>query len=259
MDSGGIVSTALTNFYDAVAGVLLGWHWVFSHVWSQDSGWSWLAATVALAITVRALLSPLSIFAVKARRLIYRMHPRIVELQREYGHDRKRLSQEQTKLWKERRFNPLLTIPVALVQGVIFLLMFGLYFPPMQAENAPPLLSGDAGRSLADATILGVSGGDTFVDSTGVATKVMAASLVILIVAAAFRIQRQLTTTNMPQDSSGSYKPQEKFLLYLTPVLWALVGFFMLLDGLFFFATWYGWLLAEQSMVIRAESVASAG
>ena len=259
MDSGGFVSTAFTNFYDAVAGVLLGWHWVFSHVWSRDSGWSWLAATVALAITVRALLSPLSIFDVKARRLMYRMHPRIAELRREYAHDRKRLGQEQKKLWQENRLNPLLTIPLGLVQGVTFLLMFGMYFPPIQAEDAPPLLSGDEGRSLANATFLGVSGGDAFVDSMGVATKVMAASLLILIVVATFRIRRQLTTTNMPPSNIGTHESHEKFLLFLTPVLWVLAGFFMVLDGLFFFAAWYGWLLAEQSIVIRAESPAPGG
>ena len=240
-------------FFDGVAGVLLGWRSLFSHISSPDSGWTWLAATVALAITIRMLMAPLSIYEVKNSRTMRRLSPQIEELRREHGDDNKRISQEQRRIWKEVGAHPLLVIPVLLLRGIIFLLFVGVFFPPLQAEDGPPLLSGEPGDSLAKAKIFGDSNGATLIDADHGATKLLAALLLLLVIATVFGTRRQLATANMPPGANDPYKGPESLLLVLPLAAWALAGFFFPVEGLFFFAAWYLWTLAEQSIVIRYE------
>ena len=47
-------SAIMTPLYYAVSGVLLAWHWLFSQVLSEDSGWTWALAIVGLTVTIRA-------------------------------------------------------------------------------------------------------------------------------------------------------------------------------------------------------------
>jgi YidC/Oxa1 family membrane protein insertase len=220
---------------------------------SPDSGWTWIAATVALAITVRMLLAPLSIYEVKNSRTMRRLSPQVEELRREHGDDNKRMSQEQRKLWKEVGAHPLLVIPVLLLRGIIFLLFLAFFFPPLQAEDAPRLLSGEPGESFAKATIFGDSNGATLIDAGHGATKLLAAVLVVLIIATLITARRQHPNANMPSGTKALYEGPEKLLLVVPPAAWALAGLFFPVEGLFFFATWYLWTLGEQSMVIRYE------
>ena len=103
---GDIGSAIMTPLYYAVSGVLLAWHKLFSTLLSEDSGWTWALAIVGLTVTIRALLIPLFVKQIKSSRNMQLLQPQIKELQKKYGHDRERLTQEQMKLWKETGTNP---------------------------------------------------------------------------------------------------------------------------------------------------------
>lgn len=57
-----------------------------------------------------------------------------------------------------------------------------------------------------------------------------------------------LNSTNGPHHSR-----QETFLLYAVPVVWAIALFIVPLCGLFFFAAWNLWELAQQYIVVHHE------
>ena len=249
----GMVQALIYAFFDFVAVVLVGSRSLFSNFMSPDSGWTWIAATVALAITIRLLLAPLSIYEVKNSRTMRRLSPQVEELRREHGDDNKRLNQEQRKLWKEAGAHPLLVIPVLLLRGIIFLLFLASFFTPLQAEDAPRLLSGEPGESFAKATIFGDSNGATLIDADHGATKLLAAVLVVLIVTTLITARRQLDHANMPPGTNAPNEWPERLFLVVPPAAWALAGLFFSIEGLFFFATWYLWTLGEQSIVIRYE------
>ena len=121
---GDIVSAIMTPLYYGVTGILLAWHWLLELVLTPDSGWAWVLAIVGATITIRVLLIPLSVQNIKSRRAMQALQPRIRELQKQYGHDRERLTQEQMKLWKESGTNPFASCLPLLLQMPILFAMF---------------------------------------------------------------------------------------------------------------------------------------
>lgn len=253
---GDIAQGIFTGFLEAVASVLVACHWLLAKVFPPDSGWTWAASLVALAVSVRVLLMPLSIYETRSLRAMQRMQPRIAVLQEEFGDDRKRLVQEQQNLWKESGTNPAVSCLPVVLQGFILLNFLILFGPDGRVADGRSWVGGAAGESLANASVFGDPVGATFVDSTHVATKLVSASIVVLVAACAFALRYQLTHQGMPPETAnfGPYGEQEKFLLVGLPIAWFIGGFVLPLGGLVFFATWYLWALGEQSIVIRSDS-----
>ena len=79
----------------------------------------------------------------------------------------------------------------------------------------------------------------TFLDSGGVlAVQIVAAVLVIAMTATTFTTQRQLMSKNMPADAlSGPYAQQQKLLLYVLPVVFAVGGIAFPIGVLFYWTT----------------------
>jgi YidC/Oxa1 family membrane protein insertase len=253
---GDIAQGIFTGFLEAVASVLIACHWLLAKVFPPDSGWTWAVSLVALAVSVRVLLMPLSIYETRSLRTMQRMQPRISVLQDEFRDDRKRLVQEQRNLWKESGTNPALSCLPVVLQGFIFLNFLILFGPTGRVADGRSWVGGSAGESLANASLFGDSFGATFIDSSHAATKLAIATLVILDSACAFALRYQLTHQGMPPETAdlGPYGEQEKFLLVGLPIAWFIGGFVLPLGGLVFFATWYVWALGEQSIVIRSDS-----
>ena len=251
---GDIGSAIMTPLYYAVSGVLLGWHWLFSHVMVEDSGWTWVLAIVGLTVTIRALLIPLFVKQIKSSRNMQLLQPKIKELQKKYGHDRERLTQEQMKLWKETGTNPFASCLPLILQMPIFFALFRVIDQAAKngAEGARGFLTGDDARSLSEAKFLGARIADTFINSTDVETKVITFILVIVMCATQFTTQRQLMSKNMPADAmSGPYARQQKMLLYVLPVVFAVGGVAFPLGVLFYWTTSNMWTMAQQFYVIR--------
>ena len=200
-------SAIMTPLYYAVSGVLLAWHWLFSQVLSEDSGWTWALAIVGLTVTIRAALIPLFVKQIKSSRNMQLLQPQIKELQKKYGHDRERLTQEQMKLWKETGTNPFASCLPLILQMPVFFALFRVIDQAAKfgADGARGFLTSSDATSLSQATLLGVRIADRFwTNSNDVFTtnrgdiKIITLVLIIAMCITQFTTQRQLMSKNMP-------------------------------------------------------------
>ncbi len=81
---------------------------------------------------------------------------------------------------------------------------------------------------------------------------VTAAVLVVAMTATTFLTQRQLMSKNMPADAlSGPYAQQQKLLLYVLPVVFAVGGIAFPIGVLLYWTTSNLWTMGQQFYVIR--------
>ena len=77
-------------------------------------------------------------------------------------------------------------------------------------------------------------------------------TLVVAMCITQFTTQRQLMSKNMPADAmSGPYAQQQKMLLYVLPVVFAVGGVAFPLGVLFYWTTSNLWTMGQQFYVIR--------
>ena len=257
---GDIGSAIMTPLYYAVSGVLLAWHWLFSQVMPAESGWTWVLAIIGLTVTVRALLIPLFVKQIKSSRNMQLLQPQIKELQKKYGHDRERLTQEQMKLWKETGTNPFASCLPLILQMPVFFALFRVIdqAAKLGAKGKRGFLTSENAEQLKEAAFAGAKIADTlmtfgpvkFADSLN--TQLFAAFFVVAMCATQFLTQRQLMMKNMPPDAlNGPYAQQQKMLLYILPVVFAVGGVAFPLGVLIYWTTSNLWTMGQQFYVIR--------
>jgi YidC/Oxa1 family membrane protein insertase len=251
-DIGGAIMTPL---YYAVSGILLVWHRLFEAIGlSGESGWTWVLSIIGLTVTIRTLLIPLFVKQIKSSRNMQLLQPQIKALQQKYKHDRERLTQEQMKLWKETGTNPFASCLPLILQMPIFFALFRVIDQAAKngAEGARGFLSGADAESLSKAKLLGAQIADTFLKSDATETKILTMSLVVIMCLTQFTTQRQLMSKNMPADAmTGQYAQQQKLLLYILPVVFAVGGVAFPLGVLFYWTTSNFWTMGQQFYVIR--------
>ena len=251
---GDIGSAIMTPLYYAVSAVLVAWHWVFAHILPEDSGWTWALAIVGLTVTIRTLLIPLFVKQIKSSRNMQLLQPKIKELQKKYGHDRERLTQEQMKLWKDTGTNPFASCMPLILQMPVFFALFRTIDQAAKkgGDGAKGFLTFSQAESLQHASLLGAKIADTFLKSDNVETKIITMALVVVMCITQFLTQRQLMAKNMPADAmSGPYAQQQKMLLYVLPVVFAFGGVAFPLGVLLYWTTSNAWTMGQQFYVIR--------
>ena len=95
---------------------------------------------------------------------------------------------------------------------------------------------------------------DTFLERRDgdVAVMITAALLVLAMTATTFLTQRQLMSKNMPADAlTGPYAQQQKMLLYVLPVVFAVGGIAFPIGVLLYWTTSNLWTMGQQFYVIR--------
>ena len=81
-------------------------------------------AIIAFTIIIKTILLPLTIKATRSSKNMQELQPKIKELQKKFGKDRQRLSQETMALYQSHGVNPMAGCLPMLIQIPIF---FGLY------------------------------------------------------------------------------------------------------------------------------------
>jgi YidC/Oxa1 family membrane protein insertase len=244
----------LTPLYYAISAILVGWHWVFSLVLPEEGGASWVLSIIGLTLVIRAALIPLFVKQIKSSRNMQLIQPKVKELQKKYGHDRERLAQETMALYKETGTNPFAACLPLLIQMPIFLALFRLLDHAAKTSTANGLLTSDLAYSFGHAKLFGtIPISATFVKNQNLlSVQILAALLVIAMTATTFLTQRQLMTKNMPADAmSGQYAQQQKMLLYVLPVVFAVGGIAFPIGVLFYWTTTNLWTMGQQFYVIR--------
>jgi len=94
---------------------------VFFH---DNAGLSWGGAIIALTITVRALLIPLTYKQLKGMRALQALQPQIKEIQAKYKNDKQRMQQEMMRFYQENKVNPFASCIPLIAQLPVFITLF---------------------------------------------------------------------------------------------------------------------------------------
>jgi YidC/Oxa1 family membrane protein insertase len=209
---------------------------------------------VGLTLVIRAALIPLFVKQIKSSRNMQLLQPKVKELQKKYGNDRERLAQETMALYKETGTNPFASCLPILLQMPIFLALFRLIDNAAKG-NTKGVLTQAQVESLSNATLFGARIADTFTSAGGpdsLHVRILAAVLVIAMTATTFLTQRQLMSKNMPADAmTGPYAQQQKMLLYVLPLVFAVGGIAFPIGVLIYWTTSNLWTMGQQFYVIR--------
>ena len=249
-DLGGFIMKPL---YFLISAIMLGFHKVFGDLFGDASGASWALSIIGLTIVIRALLIPLFVKQIKSSRNMQLLQPKVKELQKKYGHDRERLAQETMNLYRETKTNPFSSCLPLIVQMPIFIGLFRLIDQAAKNGEGRGLLTDTQAQQLRDAELFGGKISSTFIKSEGNLTvQIIAAVLVLAMTATTFLTQRQLMSKNMPADAlTGPYAQQQKLLLYVLPVVFAVGGIAFPIGVLLYWTTSNIWTMGQQFYVIR--------
>ena len=249
MDVGHAIMTPL---YYVTSGVLIVFHQLFHTVLGFAAGPSWALAIIGLTLVIRIALIPLFVKQIKNSRNMQLLQPKVKELQKKYGHDRERLTQETMKLYKDTGTNPLASCLPLILQMPIFLSLFRTL---NNATHSKPVgfFDLDQVNSLRDGSIFGLARiSNSFTNATSWHTQVLTAALVLLMTATTFTTQRQLMRKNMPESAlTGQYAQQQKILLYVLPLVFAVGGIAFPIGVLLYWSTSNLWTMGQQFYVIR--------
>jgi YidC/Oxa1 family membrane protein insertase len=109
---------------------------VFFH---DNVGLSWGFAIVALTITVRALLLPLTLKQVKSMRGLQLIAPEMKKVQEKYKDDKQRQQQEMMKLYSEHKVNPFASCLPLAAQLPVFISLFYMLRQDLRHEICPDI------------------------------------------------------------------------------------------------------------------------
>jgi YidC/Oxa1 family membrane protein insertase len=246
---GGFIMTPL---YYVISVVMVGFHNMWSLVFDSAGGASWALSIVGLTLVIRAALIPLFVKQIKSSRNMQMLQPKVKELQKKYGHDRERLAQETMALYKEAGTNPFASCMPILLQMPIFFALFRLLDRAAHGQNRGVLTEAQA-EDFGAAELFGVPISGTFIRADGdIGLQVMALFFVLAMLVTTFLTQRQLMTKNMPESAmSGPYAQQQKMLLYVLPVVFAVGGVAFPIGVLIYWTVSNLWTMSQQFYVIR--------
>lgn len=246
-------SLIMTPLYYAVSAVMLAWHWLFSQVLDPDGGAAWLLSIVGLTLVIRAALIPLFVRQIRSSRNMALLQPQVRELQKKYKHDRERLAQETMKLYKDAGTNPFASCMPLLLQMPIFFALFRMIDQAAKNGTAHGLLTEELARNFGESELFGIPIANTFLNNGGnTGVMVLAAVLVVAMTITTFTTQRQLMSKNMPPEAlTGPYAQQQKLLLYVLPVVFAVGGVAFPIGVLVYWTTSNLWTMGQQFVVIR--------
>jgi YidC/Oxa1 family membrane protein insertase len=90
---------------------------------ADDLGLGAAAAIIIFTVLIRVVLLPLTLQQIRSQKAMQKLQPEIKALQKKYGNDREKVSQETMALYKEHGVNPAAScLPMALQMPVLFAL-----------------------------------------------------------------------------------------------------------------------------------------
>ena len=248
------MNTILNPLYIAVSWVITTIHSFLSPFFGEASGVSWSAAIIGLVIIIRIILIPLFVKQIKSQRALTALQPHMKEIQKKYKDDRQKQSEEMMKLYKEHKTNPLASCFPILAQAPIF---FALFTVLNGIGKNPPkpygVLTVQEAESAAQAKFFGAPISETFLGSSSGTVKLVTILLIAFMSATTFTTQRQLMVKGMPKmDSSNNMMlQQQKIMLYLFPVIFAVSGVNFPIGVLIYWSTTNLWTWGQQYYVIK--------
>ena len=244
----------LDPLYWLVSGVMVAIHKILSPIFGATSGVTWSFSIIGLVVLIRTLLIPLFVRQIKSQRALTALQPEMKKIQQRYKDDRQKQSEELMKLYKEHKTNPLASCFPILAQAPIFFALFtvlnGIAKKPPHARGA---LTAQLAEQASQAQVFGAKISQTFLGSSDGQVKLVTILLIALMSATTFTTQRQLMTKGMPKmdTSNNMMLQQQKIMLYLFPIIFAISGVNFPIGVLIYWSTTNLWTWGQQFYVIK--------
>ena len=100
----------------------------------DNLGLSWGMSIIALTITVRALLIPLTYKQLKGMRALQALQPQIKAIQEKYKNDKQRMQQEMMRFYQENKVNPFASCIPLIAQLPVFITLFNVLRNELPAD-----------------------------------------------------------------------------------------------------------------------------
>ncbi|MGO4957830.1 membrane protein insertase YidC [Luteococcus sp. Sow4_B9] len=250
-------SAIMQPIYWAVSGLIVLFHNLWAPVFGHGKGITWVASIICLTIVIRTLLIPLFVKQINSSRDMQLIQPKVKALQEKYANDRERLGQETMALYREEGVNPMASCLPVLLQMPIFLALFRV----LEGAARNPIIprghffkqNPELVQSLHDATVGGAQLAGRFLPMTPFgANQITALVLILCMTAVLFIQQKELMIRNMPPEAlTGPMAQQQKMMLYMFPVMYALGGIYIPIGVLIYWMTTNLWTLGQQFILIR--------
>jgi YidC/Oxa1 family membrane protein insertase len=242
-----------------VSWVIVQFHSVYGKVFGADSGWAWGLSIVSLVILIRICLIPLFVKQIKATRAMQTLQPEMKKIQERYKTDKQRQSEEMMKLYKESGTNPLSSCLPILAQSPFF---FALYhvLNGIATGKTIGVIDDSLLSSARQAHIFGAPLAAKFTDgadkvsqlgATLTDVRVVTAIMIVMMSASQFYTQRQLMTKNVDTTVKTPFMQQQKMLMYVFPVMFAVFGINFPVGVLVYWLTTNVWTMGQQMYVIH--------
>jgi YidC/Oxa1 family membrane protein insertase len=244
----------LDPLYWVVSGVMVSIHKALSPVFGGASGVTWTLSIMGLVVLIRTILIPLFVKQIKSQRALTALAPEMKKIQQKYKDDRQKQSEELMKLYKTHKTNPMASCFPILAQAPIFFALFtvlnGIGKNPPQARG---VLTSEIAAQMAKAEFFGAPISQTFLGTSDGTVKIVTVFLIFLMSLTTFTTQRQLMVKGMPKlDSSNNMMlQQQKIMLYLFPVIFAVSGVNFPIGVLIYWSTTNFWTWGQQFYVIK--------
>jgi YidC/Oxa1 family membrane protein insertase len=244
------------------AWVMNAWHSLFTLIGiPYDSGWGWALSIVGLTVVVRFLMIPLFVKQIHASRRMQLIQPEMQKIQAKYKgksdpESRQKMTSETMDLYKRTGSNPFSSCLPILLQSPFFFALFQLLnnLPHVASGAHAPIgpITPDVASVIEKSTIFGAQLSATFVGSEDLNVKILTAVLIVLMSLSTFTTQRQLMRKNMPDAAlDNPYMKQQKVILYLMPIFFAISGINFPIGVLLYWLTTNVWSMGQQFYVIR--------
>ncbi|BDZ64640.1 membrane protein insertase YidC [Agromyces mangrovi Wang et al. 2018] len=258
-----IISTILWPIKWVIELILVGFHSLFTFFGMDgDAGLTWVLSIVGLVVVVRAALIPVFVRQIKNQRRMLEVAPHLKKIQDKYKgkkdqFSREAMSRETMELYKRTGTNPLSSCLPLLLQMPIFFGLFSVLNDAARNDAAGVgLLNQDLADSLNQAELLGAPLSSTFIEAVNAGgpwqTMVIAVVMIILMTASQFITQLQIVSKNMsPETKASPMFRQQRILLYLLPLVFAVSGVAFPIGVMFYWLTSNFWTMGQQFIVIR--------
>lgn len=253
------MDTILGPLYIAVSWIIVQFHSFYSLIFDKNSGAAWGLSIVSLVVLIRICLIPLFVKQIKSTRNMQALQPKMKAIQERYKNDKQRQSEEMMKLYKETGTNPLSSCLPILAQSPFFISLYQVLSHIAQNKTVgvidQPLL-----ESAQKAHIFGAPLAAKFMDSAEkiqslgasvVDVRVVTIIMIVLMSASQFYTQRQLMTKNVDLTVKTPFMQQQKMLMYVFPVMFAVFGINFPVGVLVYWLTTNVWTMGQQMFVIR--------
>jgi len=262
-----IFNTMLAPLRWVVAWLMVSFHQLFTFIGlPANSGFTWSLSIVGLVIVIRIILIPLFVKQIHASRRMALIQPEMQKIQKKYKgktdpESRQAMSQETMGLYKRTGTNPLSSCLPILLQSPVFFALFTVLqsLPKIANGSEPPIgvMTKELAASAEQSTVFGAPLSSYFLEAykypdAALNIQIVTVVLILLMSATMFTSQRQLMMKNMPANAlDNPFAKQQKILMYLMPVFFAISGVNFPIGVLIYWTTTNIWSMGQQFYTIR--------